>query len=143
MSADVSGWGLPASASLSQWCAYYREVCGLDVTVRGGAHIGLWIADRVNLVRVADTTTDGLPDTLPGPGLVTAEQRGRGSVLVLTRADPRITASPNPNATVITSGHVIELPTKQPHDRYQWATSPETPLQPLADVLAALGTSAT
>jgi hypothetical protein len=48
------------------------------VTVRGGAYVGLWIADRVNLVRVATTTAHILLDMLPCPALVTSEQRGCG-----------------------------------------------------------------
>jgi hypothetical protein len=139
VSADVSDWGLLASASLSQWCAYYREVCGLDVTVRGGAHVGLWIAERVNLVRVADAAADALLDVLPCPALVAAHPGDCGSVLVLTRADPAVTASPIPNTMLINGGRVIELPVKQATDRYWWFASPETALRPLADVLRALG----
>jgi hypothetical protein len=124
---------LPDTASLSDWCSAYR-FAGLDVTVRGGAFVGLWIGEHLVALDVDDAIGERVLAVAPTPTLARV---GRSSMLLLAVKDIPVSGVDCPDADVL-AGHVFRLPTGHPADPYLWRITPDVRITPLSELLKAL-----
>lgn len=128
---------LPDTASLTDWCTAYR-FCKLDVTIRGGEYVGLWIGEHILAVDAGAVVGEKILDQAATPTLAYADRHGAGLLLLATRDMPPSSVE-HPDVDVRFQPAVFRLPTGHPADPYLWRVTPDVAIRPLSELIAVLG----